>query len=326
MNYLELINQFWRARRTKKMTSNEADLYYFLLQECNLRGWVNPFDCPNTLITAMTGLSNKSLVCARSALKQKGLIDFQGGIRRAKTPFYEILVSVETKNETKTEPKTPFYDVLVSTETKNETKNGGKTGGKTGTKTGHLILNKTKTKTKKKGSMSGDNAPAGATHPQNTPDVLEGLKQESDPVNDCATQAQTCGKATTGTPSRERLRNAGIDLRQGDDGNAAFKKRKNDFMNDCATYVSTYGREMIRAFFDYWTEPNKSNTRMRFELERTWDLNRRLKTWENNELKFKKNGTKNRKGIADEELLAAVASGITRAERDKAERERRTVD
>ena len=36
---------------------------------------------------------------------------------------------------------------------------------------------------------------------------------------------------------------------------------------------------MVRAFFDYWTEPNRSKTKMKFELERTWDVKRRLNTW-----------------------------------------------
>ena len=33
------------------------------------------------------------------------------------------------------------------------------------------------------------------------------------------------------------------------------------------------------AFTEYWTEPNKSNTKMRFEMEKTWDLSRRIKRW-----------------------------------------------
>ena len=37
--------------------------------------------------------------------------------------------------------------------------------------------------------------------------------------------------------------------------------------------------EMINAFADYWTEPNRSCSRMRFELQRTWSLPLRLATW-----------------------------------------------
>ncbi len=44
------------------------------------------------------------------------------------------------------------------------------------------------------------------------------------------------------------------------------------------------------AFIEYWTEPNKSNTKMRFELEKTWDLSRRIKRWVNSN--FNKSNSK----------------------------------
>ena len=37
-----------------------------------------------------------------------------------------------------------------------------------------------------------------------------------------------------------------------------------------------------KEFFFYWTEPNPSNTKMRFELEKTWDTKRRLMRWMKN--------------------------------------------
>ena len=58
-----------------------------------------------------------------------------------------------------------------------------------------------------------------------------------------------------------------------------LEKRKKNFYESLRQYVQQYGKEMVRAFFDYWTEPNKSKTKMRFELERTWDTQRRLATW-----------------------------------------------
>lgn len=59
-----------------------------------------------------------------------------------------------------------------------------------------------------------------------------------------------------------------------------MKSREREFYNVLVPFVKTYGREMIREFFDYWSEPNKSHSKMRFEQERTWDLSRRLQTWE----------------------------------------------
>ncbi len=62
-----------------------------------------------------------------------------------------------------------------------------------------------------------------------------------------------------------------------------LKKRAGVFCNSLVPYVKTYGKEMIRKFYYYWTEPNKSRTKMRYELERTWDTKRRLNTWASRE-------------------------------------------
>lgn len=67
------------------------------------------------------------------------------------------------------------------------------------------------------------------------------------------------------------------------DKQTTIEKRKEKFMNECGAYVPTYGVNMVRAFFDYWTEPNKSQTKMRFEMEKTWELSRRLARWANNQ-------------------------------------------
>ena len=40
-----------------------------------------------------------------------------------------------------------------------------------------------------------------------------------------------------------------------------------------------YPAEMLKAFFSYWIEPNKSSTDMRWELQKTWSLAGRLATW-----------------------------------------------
>lgn len=44
----------------------------------------------------------------------------------------------------------------------------------------------------------------------------------------------------------------------------------------------------FRKFIAYWTEPNKSGTKQRWELEKTFDVKRRLGTWLTNAQKFNK--------------------------------------
>lgn len=59
-----------------------------------------------------------------------------------------------------------------------------------------------------------------------------------------------------------------------------MKARMKEFYDSLVPHVATYGRTMVREFFDYWTEPNKSRSAMRFEGEKTWDLVRRLDYWQ----------------------------------------------
>lgn len=54
-----------------------------------------------------------------------------------------------------------------------------------------------------------------------------------------------------------------------------------------------YPQQMLEAFVDYWTEPNRSGTKLRFELEKTWSTKRRLATWNKRQKDYKKTGKKN---------------------------------
>lgn len=62
-----------------------------------------------------------------------------------------------------------------------------------------------------------------------------------------------------------------------------------EFYDELATFVATYPKEMIRAFYDYWREKSPSG-KMKFQLEKTWEVNLRLEKWKNNQEKFNANG------------------------------------
>jgi hypothetical protein len=44
--------------------------------------------------------------------------------------------------------------------------------------------------------------------------------------------------------------------------------------------------EIKNEFFNYWSEANHSNTKMKFELEKTWDLEKRINRWISNSKKW----------------------------------------
>lgn len=61
-----------------------------------------------------------------------------------------------------------------------------------------------------------------------------------------------------------------------------LEKDKKEFYNSLIPYVQTYGKSVVREFYDYWTETNKSMTKMRFQLEKTWDTSKRISRWARN--------------------------------------------
>ena len=64
-----------------------------------------------------------------------------------------------------------------------------------------------------------------------------------------------------------------------------LEPRRQAFINDLAKYKGVYPDETLRAFFYYWSECNKSFTKMKFEMQKTFQIDLRLKTWYNNDLK-----------------------------------------
>lgn len=59
-------------------------------------------------------------------------------------------------------------------------------------------------------------------------------------------------------------------------------RRRLEFYNQLAQYRREYGEEMLGAFYNYWSELDKTKTVMRWEMQQTWELETRLAYWANN--------------------------------------------
>jgi len=68
--------------------------------------------------------------------------------------------------------------------------------------------------------------------------------------------------------------------------NNNISNRRNEFVFEVLSF--DYDESVLNGFIDYWTEPNKSNTKMKYELNKTWETKRRLKTWAANQKKWDK--------------------------------------
>jgi hypothetical protein len=63
--------------------------------------------------------------------------------------------------------------------------------------------------------------------------------------------------------------------------------RKLKFSQTLKPFLDLYGKDMLNAFYEYWTEENKSNTKFKQEMQKTWNLKSRLERWSKNDFNNK---------------------------------------
>ena len=96
--------------------------------------------------------------------------------------------------------------------------------------------------------------------------------------NTRTTHSQQTNKKQTNTNNNDRI------ITNNDNN---VNKRKEKFINEVLAeglkHTPMLDPSTIEAFTDYWTEMNRSKTKMKFELQQTFEISRRLKTWIKND-------------------------------------------
>jgi hypothetical protein len=91
--------------------------------------------------------------------------------------------------------------------------------------------------------------------------------------------------------------------------------RKLKFSHTLEPFLKIYGKELLNDFYSYWTEPNKSQTKFKQEMQPTWSLERRLTTWAKNDKYFKKEKSSPQKEkepvVAGRMTATAIQDGLT---------------
>lgn len=119
--------------------------------------------------------------------------------------------------------------------------------------------------------------------------------------NQSTNEQQTNNNQTTTTKEIKNKRNKEIKNKKENNSNELLKKkdaaiaatltRKEEFYKSLVPFLEKYNSGMIRSFFDYWSEMNKSQTKMRYEQQPTWELGKRLATWANKEKNYGKSNS-----------------------------------
>ncbi len=65
-------------------------------------------------------------------------------------------------------------------------------------------------------------------------------------------------------------------------------RREMDFRHEVGAMVLLLNSNeaIYKEFIDYWSEANRSKTKMRFEMQTTWDLKKRIQRFIRNDKKF----------------------------------------
>ena len=99
--------------------------------------------------------------------------------------------------------------------------------------------------------------------------------------------------------------------------------RENNFRELVNSFSGKYAPKLLKAFADHWTEPSQGGLKMKCEMEKTFEIGRRLSTWSRNDFEgFQKEWVRERsekKNIKDlkEREKAAELNGDTDPEEFK---------
>lgn len=66
----------------------------------------------------------------------------------------------------------------------------------------------------------------------------------------------------------------------------SVEDRKVAFIEKITPYVGQYEKSMLNDFYAYWTEKNENGKKMRFEMEKVFDVGRRIATWAKNDKNY----------------------------------------
>ena len=89
---------------------------------------------------------------------------------------------------------------------------------------------------------------------------------------------QTDSKSLTKTNNNENT----VNNDNNDNNKEVFTLGDAKFITMVKSFEKDYDKEVLDEFIDYWTEKNMSGTKAKYQMQKTFDISRRLKRWTKN--------------------------------------------
>ena len=71
------------------------------------------------------------------------------------------------------------------------------------------------------------------------------------------------------------------EIKEKEQKNPPTAARREAFHQECLKYVDRYDNQRLADFFNYWSEEDTKTGKMRYEKQRFWNIERRIKRWMN---------------------------------------------
>ena len=71
------------------------------------------------------------------------------------------------------------------------------------------------------------------------------------------------------------------EIKEKEQKNPPTAARRESFRQECLKYVDRYDNQRLADFFNYWSEEDTKTGKMRYEKQRFWNIERRIKRWMN---------------------------------------------
>ncbi len=117
-------------------------------------------------------------------------------------------------------------------------------------------------------------------------DIYDKFIKKELSLNDALAIAKESGGDSLAIAKTSQIREDKIKEDNKKESKPSLETRSLAFKSELVPFKQKYSIDMLKSFYDYWTEPNHTKTKMLFELKTTFDIERRLRTWSKREKDF----------------------------------------